>query len=93
MYSRGTLNVVGAEDRAECEHDAAERHGGADDEAERDVLVVLEVQRDAEDDVVELDAGEDDREQEDRDRQPSRDADERADQLLRAVDQQRRARR
>ena len=64
------------EDRAEGEHDAGERDRGAEDEAERDVLLVLEVQRHAEDDVVELDAGEDDREQEDRDPQPARHADE-----------------
>ena len=80
------------EDRAEGEHDAGERDRGPEDEAERDLLLVLEVQRHAEDDVVELDAGEDDREQEDRDPQPARHADERADQPLGAVDQQRRAR-
>ena len=91
MYSRGMLNRGRREDRAQREHDAAERHGGADDEAERDVLIPLQVQGDPEDDVVELDPGEDDRQQEDRDRQPPRDADERADQPLGAVDQQRRA--
>ena len=92
MYSRGMSNRGRREDRAEGEHDAGEGDRGPEDEAERDLLLVLEVQRHAEDDVVELDAGEDDREQEDRDPQPARHADERADQPLGAVDQQRRAR-
>ena len=87
----GDVDLRRCEDRAEREHDAGERHRGAEHEAERYVLFVLEVQRHAEDDVVELDAGEEDREQEDGDPQSARHADQRADQPLGAVDEQCRA--
>src|SRR5262249_38633309 len=79
------------EDRGEGEHYPYHRNGRAEDGPEGDIAEVLDVQRDAESEVVELYSGEDDREQEYGDAQAGRRADEKDDQSLRTVDQQRRS--
>jgi hypothetical protein len=75
--------------RGQGQHDAGHGDRGPDDGAQRGLFEVVDVEHDAVGEVVELDAGEDHRDQEQRDRPAARDAHEVRDELFRAVHQYR----
>ena len=78
------------EGRGEREHDSGYRERAPEHDAERDAAEVFKVEHNSKNDVVELDAGEDNGEQKHRDSETTRRANEISDQLFGAVYQQHR---